>query len=125
MKHRIKHVLLAAMMVLGLAAFALPTTTYAIDVTEEACKSNPTATICRTSASNDIGTIINTIINVLLFLVGAIAVVMIIVGGVRFATSAGNADSIKAAKSTVLYAVIGLVISLLAYAIINFVVTLL
>lgn len=65
---------------------------------------------------------IKTIVNVLLFILGAIAVIMIIIGGIRYTTSNGDAGSIKSAKDTILYAVIGLVVAILAYAIVNFVV---
>ncbi len=64
---------------------------------------------------------IKTIVNILLFVLGAIAVIMIIVGGIRYTTSNGEAGNIKSAKDTVLYAVIGLAIAILAYAIVNFV----
>ena len=64
---------------------------------------------------------LKTITNVLLFVLGAIAVIMIIVGGIRYATSNGDASSTKGAKDTILYAVVGLVVAILAYAIVNFV----
>lgn len=64
---------------------------------------------------------IKTITNVLLFVLGAIAVIMIIVGGIRYATSGGDSNSVSSAKNTILYAVIGLVVAILAYAIVNFV----
>lgn len=61
------------------------------------------------------------ITNTLLILAGAIAVIVIIVGGIRYILSQGNAQSVTAAKDTILYAVIGLVVVVLAYAIVNFV----
>lgn len=69
------------------------------------------------------GNLIKTIVNALLYILGAIAVIMIVIGGIRYTTSNGDASSVKAAKDTILYAVIGLVVALLAYAIVNFVVT--
>lgn len=65
---------------------------------------------------------IKSVVNVLLFVLGAIAVIMIIIGGLRYTTSNGDAGSIKGAKDTILYAVIGLVVAILAYAIVNFVI---
>ena len=67
--------------------------------------------------------IANTIINVILGAVGFIAVVMIIIGGISYTTSAGDSARVKKAKDTILYGVIGLVIALLAFAIVNFVLT--
>lgn len=66
-----------------------------------------------------------TITNVLLFILGAIAVIMIIVGGIRYVVSGGESSAVKGAKNTILYAVIGLVVAILAYAIVNFVIGLL
>jgi hypothetical protein len=65
--------------------------------------------------------IFTTISNTLLFLVGAISVIMLVVGGLRYTISGGNSTAVTAAKNTVLYAIVGLIISILAYAIINFV----
>ena len=69
-----------------------------------------------------LGGTIHTIINILLYLLGAIAVVMIVIGGIRYTTSGGDSGSISSAKNTILYSVIGLVVAILAYAIVNFVV---
>jgi hypothetical protein len=65
--------------------------------------------------------IFTTITNVLLFVVGALSVIMIIVGGLRYVISGGNNANVTAAKNTILYAVVGIVVALFAYAIINFV----
>lgn len=72
--------------------------------------------------SQSFETSLKNIVNVLLFILGAIAVIMIIIGGVRYTTANGEASSIKAAKDTILYAVIGLIVASMAYAIVNFVV---
>lgn len=60
--------------------------------------------------------------NVLLFVAGAIAVIVIIFGGIRYVTSTGDAARVKQAKDTILYGVIGLVVSLLAFAIVQFII---
>lgn len=67
------------------------------------------------------GGIITTAVNVLLFIVGALSVIMIIIGGLRYVVSGGNSTAITGAKNTIMYAIIGLIIALLAYAAINFV----
>lgn len=69
----------------------------------------------------DLAPRIKTIINVLLYLLGAIAVVMIVIGGIRYTTSNGEASAMTSAKNTILYAVVGLVIAIMAFAIVNFV----
>ena len=68
-----------------------------------------------------IWTTVQTIINVILGVLGVVAVVMIILGGVQYMTSAGDASKLAKAKNTILYAIVGLVVALMAYAIVNFV----
>lgn len=68
------------------------------------------------------GGIFKTIVNILLFIIGAVSVIMIIYGGIRYVTSSGASEAVTSAKNTILYAVVGLIISILAYAIVNFVV---
>jgi glucose uptake protein GlcU len=67
------------------------------------------------------GGIFHTISNILIFLTGAIAVIVIIFGGLRYTISTGDAARVKQAKDTILYGIVGLVIAILAYAIVNFV----
>jgi hypothetical protein len=64
----------------------------------------------------------NKIINVALFLIGAISVVMLIYGGIRYTVSGGKQEAVTNAKNTILYAVVGIVVAMLAYAIVGFVV---
>lgn len=66
--------------------------------------------------------VFSTISNVLLFIVGAVAVIMIIIGGLRYVVSGGDASQVQAAKNTILYALIGVIVAILAYAAVNFVV---
>ena len=67
--------------------------------------------------------IFKTITNVLLFIIGAISVIMLIIGGIRYTTSNGDQQAVQNAKNTILYAVVGLVIAILAFAAINFVIS--
>jgi len=67
------------------------------------------------------GGIFSEITNVLLFVIGAIAVIMIVIGGLRYVISGGDAKQVDAAKNTILYAIIGIIIALLAYAAVGFV----
>ena len=69
------------------------------------------------------GGVFQTIVNVLLFLIGAIAVIMLIIGGVRYVISGGDQAQVTSAKNTILYAIVGIVVAFLAYAAVNFVMT--
>ncbi|HEU0266260.1 MAG TPA: pilin [Candidatus Saccharimonadaceae bacterium] len=64
---------------------------------------------------------IKKIVNLLLYVLGAVAVIMIVIGGVRYTTSNGDSSQTKGAKDTIMYAVIGLIVAVLAYSIVNFV----
>jgi hypothetical protein len=72
-------------------------------------------------ATDKINSLIQTIVNLLSAIVGFVAVVMIIVGGLRYITSGGNDTSVTGAKNTILYAIIGLIIVALAQLIVHFV----
>jgi len=77
----------------------------------------------KTSGANDtdLMTTAGTVINVALGLIGLIAVIIIIYGGIQYMTSTGDSTKVKKAKDTILYGIIGLVVALLAYAIVKFV----
>ncbi len=72
---------------------------------------------------DDGNSLFKTVTNVLLFLIGAISVIMLIIGGFRYVLSGGDSTQVTNAKNTILYAVIGIIVALLAYAIVNFVVS--
>jgi len=65
--------------------------------------------------------ILKNVINAALFVVGAVSVLMLIYGGIRYTLSGGSATNVTAAKNTIMYSLIGLTIAVLAYAIVNFV----
>ena len=73
------------------------------------------------SGGDQVGGIIKTIVEVLLMAVGAISIIMIVIGGILFALSSGDAQKAAKARSTILYAVVGLIVSVFASAIVNFV----
>ena len=62
------------------------------------------------------------IINGIVGVLGLVAVIVIIIGGVNYMTSSGDAGKVKKAKDTILYGVIGLVVCVLAFAIVNFII---
>lgn len=64
---------------------------------------------------------IKNVIQLFQIIVGLISVFMIIYGGLKYITSGGNDNAIKSARNTILYAVIGLVIVVIAQAIVSFV----
>ncbi|HSX14959.1 MAG TPA: hypothetical protein VLE72_03595 [Candidatus Saccharimonadales bacterium] len=75
-----------------------------------------------TSLFGGSGSLFQRLANTLIFIVGAISVIMVIIGGLRYVLSAGSPQATNGAKDTILYAVIGVVVAGLAFAIVNFVV---
>ncbi len=73
------------------------------------------------AAKTSVTEYIATAINIFSIVVGIIAVVMIIIGGVKYITSGGDAGNVTGAKNTILYAIIGLVIVALSQVIVQFV----
>ena len=76
--------------------------------------------IAGSDANTKINDIVHTVVNLLSAIVGIVAVIMIIIGGFRYITSGGNDTSVTAAKNTILYAIIGLVVVALAQIIVRF-----
>lgn len=85
-----------------------------LNLTDQTCPTSTTQT-------SDLQGLLNTVINIFSLIVGVIAVVMIIVGGLRYITSGGDSGKVSAAKTTIIYALVGLVIVALAQLIVHFV----
>jgi ABC-type Na+ efflux pump permease subunit len=66
--------------------------------------------------------IIPRVINLMLFVVGILAVIMLIYGGIRYVISGGSEKGVAAGKNTILYAIIGLIVAILGYAIVGWIV---
>lgn len=107
------------LLVLGLFTL-VPAASVGAAALDGVCESNTDSAVCQNKddSSNDL---VGTIISVLLFVIGAISVIMVIVGGILYVTSAGDSSAVAKAKNTILYAIVGLIVSLLAYAIVRWV----
>jgi hypothetical protein len=82
---------------------------------------NPSGASCSANdATEKVNRLIRTVVNLLSAVVGVVAVIMIIFGGLRYITSGGNDTSITSAKNTILYAIIGLIIVALAQVLVRF-----
>lgn len=122
MKH-LSHLIKTSLLSLAVVAtvVAYPTASYALDLS---VKGGVNAARGNDQPANLFGNagIFSTITNTLLFILGAISVIMIIVGGLRYVISGGDSAAVTAAKNTILYAIVGVIVAILAYAIINFVI---
>lgn len=71
---------------------------------------------------SDLTNRITSIINSLFFIIGALAVLVLLYGAIRYITSTGDSKRVQAAKDTIIYAIAGLVVAILAPAIVGFVI---
>lgn len=78
--------------------------------------------ICQASTNDDAKTLVTNITGTLLFFIGAVAVIMIVIGGIKYVTANGNAENIKSAKNTIMYSLLGLIAAIAAQALVVFVV---
>lgn len=85
------------------------------------CLTDPAAWTAPGASDDDVLGIAQTIVNIFTLVVGVISVIMIIIGGLKYITSTGDAGKVDSAKNTILYAVVGLVIVVLAQVIVRFV----
>jgi cytochrome bd-type quinol oxidase subunit 2 len=101
-------------------------------LTPAALAASPQATVCATLGSNgsctstpanglDLDKVITAIVNIFSIVVGIVAVFMIIVAGIRFVTSGGDSNNVSSARSTIIYALVGLAVVVLSQVIVKFV----
>lgn len=72
------------------------------------------------TVDNNLQTNVITIINAVIGVLGVVCVVVMIIGGVQYMTSTGDASKVEKGKKTILYGLIGLIICALSFAIVNF-----
>lgn len=134
MRKKFQSIVAAFVLSVGFGVFALAPTTFAVKTPPPP----PAAAVCSdattcvtsglkatggTSSKTSINSIIKTIVDVLLFIIAAVSVIMIIIGGIKYTISQGDSSAVTSAKNTILYAVVGLLVAMFAFAIVNFVVT--
>lgn len=111
------------------SAFATPLTTFAADAPAAACAVTPgspkaqvlegskqTGETCTDAGVNNI---VNAIVSILSYVVGIVAIIVVLLAGFKYITAAGDSGKITSAKNTLVYAIIGLVIAALAQVIVN------
>ena len=106
---------------LGIFVFAPTTIVIAETPQESVCKGvGFTGGSCDNDAtSNSVQDVVELVVNTLSIIIGVASVVMIIIGGFKYITAAGDSNSINSAKNTILYAIIGLVVAALAQVIVQ------
>jgi len=77
---------------------------------------------CPNQSTDTLDNALSTILKGIILVLGIVAVIFIVIGGVNYMTSSGDSNKVKKAKDTILYAVIGLIICALSFAIVQFVI---
>jgi hypothetical protein len=116
----LKGLLVVPALVLSLGVVLAPAVSAADDLTLKGGVDSAKGEDQSTTLFGDSG-VFKTITNVLLFIIGAISVIMLVIGGIRYTISGGDSNQVTAAKNTILYAIIGIVVAILAYAVVSFV----
>jgi hypothetical protein len=101
----------------------LPVSIVAASPQSTVCSTLGAGNDCNSTPSNgiDVNSAVTAVVNILSSVVGVIAVIMIIIAGIRFMTANGNSSNIASARSTMIYALVGLVVVALAQIIVNYV----
>lgn len=115
-------------LVLGLSLFPVTSANALIGASakEEACKgaevSNSAGDDCGDEAAKDTQTIIKRVIDILTIVGGIIAVIVIIVNGIRLTLSSGDSSRVNTARSGIIMAIVGLIIIAIAQALVKFII---
>lgn len=118
MQQILRAIIVPTFFIIGL--LMVPQTVNAVDI----CAGNgANSTYCQNKSEGEtkVKSVMKSVVDVLLMTVGVISIIMIVVGGIMFALSSGDASKVTKARNMVIYAVVGLVVALFASAIINFV----
>ncbi|HUB93096.1 MAG TPA: hypothetical protein VMB52_01190 [Verrucomicrobiae bacterium] len=121
---RIKFYITALGLFLGLGlVVAVPLATVAASPQSTVCSTLGAGSNCSSTPTNgvDVNSAVTSVVNILSSVVGIIAVIMIIIAGIRFMTANGNSSNIASARSTMIYALVGLVVVAFAQVIVNYV----
>ncbi len=119
---KVRRFIVVGALIGGVGGALLPASNaYAVSVFDQCAGANADTAICKAKDDNA-ANMITIIINTLLVVLGMIAVIMIVIGGIRYTTSNGDPGGIKSAKDTIIYSVVGLVVAIMSFAIVNFVV---
>ncbi len=124
---RLKSFFVAGVLLLAVLPLAISQPAFADCISDPTsagcpCALNSSSAACQDLIKPDgLSNILKNATNIVLFIAGALAVIMIIYGSIRFMTAHGDEKQVESARLIVTYSVIGLIIAILAYALVNFV----
>lgn len=116
-----KRVIASLLISCGLVAAPLSMSVAAMDLFPDTTCSGQDCGVVKASEST-LGAKVQNIINIALYLIGGVAVIMLIIGAIQMAVAQGDPGNIKAGRLAVLWSIVGIAVALLASAIVNFVI---
>ena len=122
----LKFITIILVTIFGLSLVCSTNATYAAN---DVCGTNAPIKVRQAAGCPETGgntdavkTVITSILNGIIAVSGLIAVIFVVVGGINYITSSGDAAKVEKAKKTILYACIGIIITVLSFALVNFVI---
>jgi len=118
------YILLTLLFVATVGLSFLPSNANAADVIGPACQGAAAqSALCNPTTKDKLPAFVKILSDVLLYVLGSISVIVIIFAAIFYTTSSGDPALVTKAKNTLIYAVVGLIVAISGYAIINFVIT--
>lgn len=121
MKYKLLTLLLAPLLLVSVLTIVPVDAASSTDAVCDQLKAQDIGADCGTDTLFGEGGVVHKISETLIFIVGAISVIVLIIAGLMYVLSAGNPEQTKRAKDAILYAAVGLAVAVLAFAIVNFV----
>lgn len=115
------HITLIALMASAVVASTFALSVGAIDLIPD-CSGDSSTAVCAAVNNDKADNLVKGITSLLMWVIGVVAVIMLIIGGFKYITSNGDSNQIHSAKNTILYAIIGLVVAILGQLIVRYVV---
>lgn len=124
---------LLIILALGLPVFAMSATSHAVNITPICSGKVGGTSASNTSVCKDVNTqsksnknpilnILKTALNIISYVAGIAAIILIVIAGITFMTSGGDPQSVSSARNTIIYAIVGIIILVVSQAIITFII---
>lgn len=105
----------------ALDAHPVPTVADSIGAAKEGLNQTCSGGSCP-SGQDGLTKVLNGVVTIISYIAGIIAVIMIIIAGIRFTTSGGDSNAVSGAKTSLVYALIGIAVAVLAQVLVHFVI---
>lgn len=126
----VKKLISSTLLLTAVTLFSIGNAAMAVDVTGKACEGIQSSSVCPDAAAGRTENplfgpngVLTSAVEILSVVLGVIAVIVLVIAGIRFATSQGDPQKVASARSTVIYALAGIVVAVLSQALVQLVLT--